>query len=120
MKSKAVTGIVALAAGMILAGCASTSGRPTPELLQAEFARDIQPVLQLNCVGCHGANDPRAGVNLVFANFAAAEARGGAFWSRVRIALTSGRMPPAAAPRRPTNEERDRLVLFIEEYLSAM
>lgn len=120
MKSKAVVGMAALAAGLILAGCASTSGRPTPELLQAEFAADIQPVLQVNCVGCHGANNPQAGVSLVFANYAAAQAAGGAFWSRVRIAITSGRMPPAAAPRRPTNEENDRVVRFIEDYLQVM
>jgi mono/diheme cytochrome c family protein len=118
MKSKAVVGIVAMAAGMILAGCASTSGRPTPELLQGEFARDIQPILQLNCTGCHGANDQRGGVSLVFPSFAVADAQEAAFWTRVRIALTSGRMPPSTAPRRPTTDERDRLIRFIEEYLA--
>jgi mono/diheme cytochrome c family protein len=117
MKSKAVGRVAAIALGLVLAGCASTGGRPTPELLQAEFAGDIQPVLQMNCTGCHGATQPRAGVSLVFANFGAAQAQDGTFWSRVRIALTSGRMPPAQAPRRPTDEERDRLVEFIEEYL---
>jgi len=100
-----------------LAGCASGGGGSGGPL-QAEFAQEIQPILTANCTGCHGPGAASGGVNLAFANLAGAQTQNAAFWTRVRTAITSGRMPPAQAPRRPSNAERDRLVEFISEHLA--
>lgn len=41
--------------------CRDTSACDT---LNLSFATHIQPMMQANCVGCHGANNPSAGINL--------------------------------------------------------
>lgn len=41
--------------------CSDTSSCDT---LNMGFAAKIQPIIQANCVGCHGANNPSAGINL--------------------------------------------------------
>lgn len=41
--------------------CSDTSACDT---LNIGFAAKIQPIMQANCVGCHGANNPSAGINL--------------------------------------------------------
>ncbi|MBZ0255158.1 hypothetical protein K8I31_03805, partial [bacterium] len=37
---------------------------PAPEALDDEFAQRIHPILQSNCLGCHGAEQPKAGLDL--------------------------------------------------------
>lgn len=49
-----------LASAMI--GCSAVAGGQTPAKI--DFGRDVQPIFQSNCVGCHGASQQRAGFRL--------------------------------------------------------
>jgi len=108
-------GAATLVLSALVASCAS--GGSGGGALQAEFTRDIQPILAANCAGCHNATAGAGGVTLAFANLAEARQRDAAFWTRVSNAITSGRMPPPTAARRPSDAERQRLVAWIGEHL---
>lgn len=116
MKRRSVVGLALVAVGGVAAGCA-TGGGGGGGALEAQFTQEIAPILTANCVGCHGGARTSAGVNLVFANYAEAQARDEAFWNRVSAALSSGRMPPATAPSRPTDAQRARLISWIGDNL---
>jgi len=81
----------------------------------ASFDGDIAPVFNRYCIGCHSGAQPKGDMLLKFKD--EADARGRAanddFWSKVSAELSSGRMPPAMVKNRPSDEERKRLVDWI-------
>lgn len=58
MKGKVA--IPALAMSMIVVFSAGVGGQGTPPSL----SKDVQPIFDANCTGCHGASRQRAGLNL--------------------------------------------------------
>jgi mono/diheme cytochrome c family protein len=79
------------------------------------FDGDIAPVFNKYCIGCHSGAQPKGDMLLKFKD--EADARGRAanddFWSKVSAELSSGRMPPAMVKNRPSDDERKRLVAWI-------
>jgi mono/diheme cytochrome c family protein len=79
------------------------------------FDTDIAPVFNKYCIGCHAGAQPKGDMLLKFKD--EADARGRAanddFWSKVSTELSAGRMPPAMVKNRPSDEERKRLVEWI-------
>jgi mono/diheme cytochrome c family protein len=64
------------------------------------FKKEIQPVLDTYCYGCHGGGIAKGGVTLdEFAN--AKELKDHALWLRALRNVRSGIMPPADEPRLP-------------------
>ncbi len=84
-----------------------------------DFERQVAPVLERYCVGCHGGEAPKADLSLEFPDRAAvdrkhAEDRG--FWPRVADAVRDGEMPPGQKPR-PDHAESTALLTWIDRDL---
>jgi cytochrome c5 len=115
--------LLSAAAGAAIPLCASrlpgqdtaTAQSAAAQNPQASFDGDIAPVFNKYCIGCHSAPSPRGDMHAQFKD--EADARGRAanddFWSKVSAELSSGRMPPAMVKNRPSDEERKRLVDWI-------
>lgn len=81
------------------------------------FARDLLPLMQKYCAGCHGAQNPPSGLPLLKYRDTAAVVEAAQIWERVAQNVASGLMPPRGLPQ-PTPAERNRIVHWIEETLS--
>jgi cytochrome c553 len=82
--------------------------------LERQFADTVKPFVATYCVSCHGAEKPKAQLNLgTFASLADVT-KDHAHWMAVKDQLTSGEMPPEDAKRRPTDEERKKVAEWIE------
>jgi cytochrome c5 len=79
------------------------------------FDGDIAPVFNKYCTGCHSGAQPKGDMLLKFKDEADARGRvaNDDFWTKVSTELSSGRMPPAAVKNRPNDDERKRLVDWI-------
>src|SRR5687767_6194980 len=86
-----------------------------------DYAKDVYPILQKYCVGCHNADDLQGGLNMVdFKAFQAGGKKGAAFVpgksaeSRM-ILLRTGRpkMPPKNNPA-PKEAEWKKLAVWID------
>lgn len=72
--------------------CRDTSSCDT---LNMRFASHIQPILQANCVGCHGSTNPSAGINLSTLSGVQAVANNGRLVGAVSKISGYVPMPPA-------------------------
>src|SRR6187455_1395370 len=108
----AILGAVALPGfwGRDIATAQGTAPNP-----HVNFDSDIAPVFNKYCIGCHAGAQPKGDMLLKFKD--EADARGRAanddFWSKVATELSAGRMPPATVKNRPSDDERKRLVEWI-------
>jgi len=84
---------------------------------KAEFARDIQPLLEQYCQDCHGNKRAKAEVNIEELGQAPDFFRDGSAWEKVRHMLHQREMPPDNKPQ-PTEDERIRLTEFIDAQLA--
>ena len=84
----------------------------------ALFEKQIRPVLQQYCNGCHGVNNPAAGVNLVAFTDSASIQRDQTTWRKV-LAQVRGRSMPPARVAQPTNDQRDLLATWIGHTLDS-
>lgn len=82
-----------------------------------EFAKDVKPLTQKFCAGCHSGKEPPAGVDVSKAKGDADLQNDSAHWERIVKALRSNHMPPATAPQ-PTREQRELLIAALESILS--
>ena len=118
-------------AGMIL--CAGFAAPPAKKLAKtakavsvataktaidpAVFHRDIMPLLDKYCMGCHSGPDASAGVSLSKETDASSVAAHRDLWERLAGNIESKHMPPKAMPQ-PTDAERSKLVAYIQSTLS--
>jgi len=79
------------------------------------FDTDIAPVFNKYCIGCHSGAQPKGDMLLKFKDEADARGRvaNDEFWSKVATELSAGRMPPMTVKNRPSDDERKRLVEWI-------
>ena len=89
--------------------------KPAPKA--APFERDVLPVVQKYCLGCHTAPKGAGGINLSGEKNFAAALKGRLTWDRVSAAVLEKRMPPADAPQ-PTDAEREKLGHTLESLFS--
>lgn len=84
---------------------AATGAAAAADATNAQYAKDIQPLLTKHCVECHGADEPKGKLRLDQATpvFDAAGLRS---WQRVLERVESGQMPPKSQPRLSTEELR--------------
>jgi hypothetical protein len=81
------------------------------------FAKDVAPVLQKYCVGCHGGNSPAAGVTLATYKNTASVIKERSIWEKVAQHVSSGHMPPKGMPQ-PPKAVKDRFVAWVESTIS--
>ena len=107
---------VLLAAAAIYAGAGGSLPLTAQSASPATFRKDVAPVLQTYCAGCHAGPSPRGGMRLVFTDETDARSalkEDGGFWERVANELSGRHMPPAGRPQ-PTDAQRDLLVEWIQ------
>ena len=77
------------------------------------FARDIKPVLQRLCVGCHGPKKQEAKLRLDTLSTDLVKGSDAETWHDVLNKLNLGEMPPKKAGQQPTSSERRLLVRWL-------
>lgn len=101
--------LVPVASVVGLARVAVGEPQPAP---QAVFEKDLQPFLKQYCIGCHGADKPREGINLAKYTDVASLQRDQRTWRKVVQQIRERTMPPRGLPR-PSEEARDRLSMWL-------
>jgi hypothetical protein len=85
----------------------------------ADFARDVRPVLEKHCIGCHGERKPKAGVNLSKFKDDRAVKQDPDLWTRVVEVVGEHVMPPKEKPA-PTDLEREQFLGTVQAMLDAI
>lgn len=89
---------------------------PSNDELTASLNSEIQPLLQVYCSRCHGAETRTAGI--AFSEYQTHQAviRARPVWTRALRVLREDEMPPAGP--QPTIEERLRLIRWIDDAIN--
>ncbi|MBY0373528.1 MAG: DUF1592 domain-containing protein [Bryobacteraceae bacterium] len=82
-----------------------------PVAAAASFDRDVKPFLAKNCVTCHNADNPTAGVRVDHLD-AGFDDRHIRVWEGIRHRVREGTMPPKGLPQ-PSPADRERMVEWI-------
>ncbi len=93
---------------------AGSDAKPVDDL--ARFTRDVQPLLQKLCCGCHGAKDPKGHLQLSMLDHELANGEDAEAWQDVLDRVNLGEMPPPKA-KQPTKAQRQVLVRWLTEGL---
>src|SRR5581483_1120565 len=112
LRCLAVTAVLAF---LLSGGSVDVSGKASlPEKEQtADPVREMKPLLAKYCVGCHGENKPRAGLNLA-SLIGQTGTPDPARWKKVWERIKSRQMPPLDRPQ-PAAQERDSILARIED-----
>ena len=92
-------------------------GGASPALAGETGFAKARPILDRHCLGCHGEEKPRGGLNLAKYGDEAAVLRDLKTWSHVLEAVEAGEMPPEGKPR-PTGEEAETLTGWLRAAIS--
>ncbi len=85
---------------------------------QADYQKDIRPLLESHCFKCHGPDKQRGNVDLSpFADEKAIQSKP-RLWRKAAAQLESATMPPVKQPQ-PTAEQRALLVQWVRRTLDA-
>lgn len=87
----------------------------TPAVMAAEFERSVKPFLEKNCVRCHNADNPTAGVRVDQLDATMAD-RHIRVWEGVKHRVANGTMPPKGLPQ-PAVADRDKATQWIGQML---
>ena len=90
---------------------------PQDDALRASFTEEIAPLMERNCSGCHGERKQEAGLRFDQLSPAMSLDQDVSVWSSVRDALNSHEMPPPEETRQPSEQERQRIVDWIDTSL---
>ncbi|ODT97525.1 MAG: hypothetical protein ABS79_07435 [Planctomycetes bacterium SCN 63-9] len=77
------------------------------------FEAHVRPLLTKYCVGCHGSNKPKAGLNLEKLTDSAVALKSHKTWNKVRESLEGSLMPPDGKPH-PSQDEIAALISWLE------
>ncbi|MDQ3624181.1 MAG: hypothetical protein M3463_17115, partial [Verrucomicrobiota bacterium] len=83
-----------------------------------DFAREVKPLLENYCYGCHGKGKKKGGVTLDQFTTAEAAIQDQKTWGAVLENLRTGVMPPEEE-KQPTLEEREKLEKWIDAVVFA-
>ena len=92
------------------------TGAPSSDELTASLNAEIQPLLQVYCSRCHGAETRTAGI--AFSEYRTHQEvlRARSVWTRALRVLRENEMPPAGP--QPAIEERLRLIRWIDDAIN--
>lgn len=82
-----------------------------------EFEKVMRPLLEAHCVNCHGVEEAKGDVTLA-GRSGEITPESVELWERVLEQLVDGSMPPRKARTRPTGEEREAAIAWIEKALT--
>jgi len=108
---RALVAICVLLVGSI--AVATTAGEPDQPSLERRLDEVVRPFLKNHCLACHGAEKPKARLNLGIYASVAAVAKDHRVWDVVLERLEAEEMPPEKAPRQPTPHERQAVIEWI-------
>ena len=100
---------------MTLADDAKPELVPIPDRIQ----KDVTPLLQKYCIGCHGAEKPKGGLNLSEYHSELSVLKGRKVWETGQRMVRASEMPPEGSPQ-PSLEERELLLNTISATLNAV
>ncbi len=106
----AVFCLLTLVAAVTLPGTVSAN-----EALEASFREHVRSVLRQNCFECHDANSAEGDLDLSGDRDVASVTKNFKRWSVVLERLKAGDMPPEDSEQRPTDEQREQLIEWIEQ-----
>ncbi len=81
------------------------------------FRKQIQPFLRKYCFKCHGPQEQAEGLEFHKFTDVASVLKARKTWEKVLGKIKFGVMPPEEHDRQPTNQERQRVVQWLEEKL---
>jgi hypothetical protein len=90
----------------------------TDPQFQADFETKLKPFLSKYCLNCHGADKPKAGLNLARFDKVELLAKDRKIWQRAAEYMASGEMPPDESPQ-PKPDDADAMSGWIEGYLTS-
>lgn len=83
--------------------------------IEGRFAEEVRPFLESYCLGCHGADDPKAGLDLSGYDSAASALEDLALWEIVLDQLDAEAMPPPRADAHPSATARHQVIAWIDD-----
>lgn len=85
---------------------------------QITYEKEIQPLLTKYCFACHGDKDGASGISLTADKTVLSIQKNQEHWRKAVQQIRERAMPPAGVPH-PTQDERDKLSLWISHTLDA-
>jgi hypothetical protein len=87
-----------------------------PPDFEKQYRETVRPFLETYCVKCHGGDKTRADVDLGRFTSASMVSRTFAQWEIVLEQIKSCDMPPRKAAKLPSEDERKRIIAWIEQF----
>ncbi len=78
------------------------------------FQTDVRPIVEKYCIDCHGEDEPEADVSLHRLGDSALVLEHRDAWTRALQMLRIDGMPPKDADDRPSNDERNKLIEWLD------
>ena len=80
---------------------------------KANFERDILPLIEDHCFGCHGDGQEKGGIRFDSFKTAGDIHRGYKLWEQVLRKVRAGEMPPEGRKKRPNKDEQTLIAGWI-------
>jgi hypothetical protein len=107
-----------IALGFTLASFTPARPEPGPAELKAEYAKDIRPILQKYCLGCHSTKAKKGSLDLERFGTADDIRKDVKPWQGMIEQIETGEMPPKDKPQ-PTADEKKKLIAWVKNFLDA-
>ena len=86
--------------------------------LEHRFRRQVQPILEQNCLACHGVDKAKGEVALHRFDTLASVQKERATWKRVALMLHQRLMPPKKRKQRPTQQQYELVSTWVDDALA--
>lgn len=101
---------------LLCAGWANGAEDTPAALVTADYEKEVRPLLQKFCVGCHGVKDGAGGITLDLASGIAGIQKDQQTWRKVLRQTRERSMPPQGTPH-PNQNQRDKLTFWLQHTL---
>jgi mono/diheme cytochrome c family protein len=85
-----------------------------------DFEKEVQPVLEAHCYQCHANGKKKGGLSFDGVKQLSAAVKEHKLWELVLENVRSGAMPPDEVDQKPTLEDREKIMRWIEEVVFAV
>jgi mono/diheme cytochrome c family protein len=99
---------------ILLAGPSVVAAEPDESSLERRFEETVRPFLRTHCLSCHGAEKPKAKLDLSLYTSASAVVKEHRVWEIVLERVEAEEMPPEKAATKPMPHERRAVIAWIE------
>lgn len=113
---RSIVCLAALLLNFFVYGTASPAAEPEVKKLEQEFARVVVPFVKSYCVECHGPERQEAKLSLSDDVRVADVTKHFKTWEIVSARLVARDMPPDDAPKQPSDEVRQAVIKWIEDW----